>query len=180
MKRLGKRAGHILDLIHAPTPTPVHIKELAKLAGIRPNNLRARYISRLLAAGLIEGDETQGYTTPPDIEARLQRELEDSGCVEAERLQKIKHTREQDAYRTRKQNPAGEVMTQDEMDHGRIVRNADGTTEELKHWHVPLTTEEKPRTCKMVNGIAVHNDPLCEFDCSVGFGHTLRTREDAA
>lgn len=183
LKRLGKRAGHVLDLIYAATK-PVHIKELSDLTGIRQNNLKARYIKRLIGAGLIEEDQQDVYTTPADIEERLQRELEDSGCMEAEQRQKERHDREREAYRTRKQTPAGRVLSQAEMDAERkyreALKSADGTTGELEHFHAPLTKQDqwgKPRrTCHMRDGIAVHDDPLCDDDCAVAFG-TRATRE---
>lgn len=43
-------------------------------------------------------ESEDGYRTPDDIEARLLQELEDSGTIEAERLQRERIQREREAY----------------------------------------------------------------------------------
>jgi hypothetical protein len=50
-----------------------------------------------------------GYLTPEDFEGRMERELEESGCNEVERLQREKVAREQEAFRNRKARTPDEV-----------------------------------------------------------------------
>ncbi len=73
------------------------IETLSRRTGISPNHLKERYTNELVDTGLLE--EIEGvYTTPRDVESRLQQELEGSGCLEAERVQKERHGREREAY----------------------------------------------------------------------------------
>jgi hypothetical protein len=65
---------------------------------VRKNNLKPRYLNHLVELGLLE-EVDGGYVTPADIEARLERELEESGCNKAERLQRSKYEQERRAWR---------------------------------------------------------------------------------
>lgn len=94
---ITKRNGHILDYVSVHGL--VSRDELSKILGIRPRDLQRRYLNLLLSFGLIMVDEHQRYRTPDDINERLSRELEDSGCLDARKLQEEKYERERRAFR---------------------------------------------------------------------------------
>jgi hypothetical protein len=104
---IGKRNAQILDLIHA-SPTPVPLTELARSLNVkRPRNLM-RNMALLEDLALVEQVDG-GYMAPEDFEARMERELEESGCNEVETLQREKVAREQEAFRNRKAHTPDEV-----------------------------------------------------------------------
>jgi len=85
----------------------VPLAELARLLNVtRPRNLK-RNMALLEGLGLLEYVDG-GYVTPADFEARMERELEDSGCNEAERSQREAVAREQAAFRNRAVDKAPE------------------------------------------------------------------------
>jgi hypothetical protein len=94
---IGKRNGHIIDYVRALGRT-VSLEELAKHFGVRKNNLKTRYVNLIVELELLE-EVDGGYVTPIDIEERLQRELKESGQLEAEKLQEEKYERERQAWR---------------------------------------------------------------------------------
>jgi putative DNA primase/helicase len=107
---IGKRNAQILDIIHASN-TPVPLDTLARLLNIRGRgkyNLKYRNLALLKDLGLIEYVE-DGYITPEDFEQRMERELKESGCSQAERLQRERIAREQEAFRTREEHKADKV-----------------------------------------------------------------------
>jgi hypothetical protein len=120
--RLGKVCAWILDLVHASS-VPLTRKVLSERTGIAPKNLVPRYLSKLVTAGLLE-ETAEGYVTPINVEKILKDELEDSGCNDAERLQKERHTREREAYRTRTRK-TDKAPTEEDMDAMREQREQD-------------------------------------------------------
>jgi putative DNA primase/helicase len=94
---IGKRSAQIIDYVRA-LGRVVTLEEIAKHLGVRKNNLKKRNFALLLKLELLE-EVDGGYVTPADIEDRLERELEDSGCNKAERLQRSKYEQERRAWR---------------------------------------------------------------------------------
>ncbi len=95
---VGKVAGRVLDLIHyysRITGKPAPVGFLEERTATRRDNLKDRHIRRLLEANLILEVEG-GYTTPEDIEQRLEQELEDSGSNTKTRMQEEKNARERE------------------------------------------------------------------------------------
>jgi len=99
---IGKRNGHIIDYVRALGRT-VSLEELAKHFGVRKNNLKTRYVNLIVGLELLE-EVDGGYVTPIDIEERLQRELKESGQLEAEKLQEEQYERERQAWRQRRES----------------------------------------------------------------------------
>jgi putative DNA primase/helicase len=94
---IGKRNGQIIDFVYS-LGRVVSLKELAVHFDVRRNSLKSRNINVLLELGLLEENDN-GYVTPADIEDRLERELKESGCEEAEKLQAEAYERERKAWR---------------------------------------------------------------------------------
>lgn len=153
---IGKRRAQIVDYVHAQD-SAVNLDEIARLLGARARDVRTRYIPLLLDLGLLE--EVDGaYVTPADIEARLERFLEDSGMAQAERLQVERYERERQVWRSPRPTKTVSIPS-------------------------PPVNEVLAvgRSCYLdADGIAQHIDPLCDDDCSVSFGHTHRVKETAA
>ena len=106
---IGKRNAQILDIIYTSNQ-PVPLEQLAATLNMRKRDLQRRNLDLLSDLGLIEYKEG-GYITPTDFQQRLEREIQESGCAEAYELQKEKIEREREAFRTRKDRPAEEVLT---------------------------------------------------------------------
>jgi hypothetical protein len=100
---IGKKNAQILEYVHA-LGRVVTDEELAEHLGMRKNNMKTRNISLLLGLELLEPKEG-GYTTPKDIESRLERELEGSGCKQAHDLQRQQYERERMAWREAPSTP---------------------------------------------------------------------------
>ncbi len=100
---IGKKNAHILEYVHT-LGRVVTDEELAKHLGMRKNNMKTRNIKLLLGLELLEEKE-DGYVTPADIEKRLERELEESGCKEAHELQRQQYERERRAWREAPSTP---------------------------------------------------------------------------
>jgi len=94
---IGKRNAQIIDYIYF-LGRVVTLEELEKHLRVRKNNLKARYMNLLVELELLE-EKDDGYVTRTDIEERLQRELEGSGQLEAEKFQREKYKRERRAWR---------------------------------------------------------------------------------
>lgn len=95
---IGKRSAQIIDYVHT-LGRVVTADELAKHFETRKNNLKTRNLNTLIALELLK-EEDGGYITPEDIEERLERELEESGCNRVERLQRQKYEIERQGWRT--------------------------------------------------------------------------------
>jgi hypothetical protein len=121
---IGKRCAQIIDYIRALGEV-VTDEELAKHFDIRKNNLKARYMNLLVGLELLE-EVDSGYVTPTDIEERLQRELEESGQLDAEKLQREKYERERKAWRERGKATQPPVLTPHKQKpeiHQELIRN---------------------------------------------------------
>jgi hypothetical protein len=95
---VGKVAGRVLDLIHdlsRSTGKPVPVSLLEEKTDIRRDNLKSRPIRKLIEARLILEVEG-GYTTPPDVEERVERELEESGCNKKKRQDEEKNAKDRE------------------------------------------------------------------------------------
>lgn len=120
VKRLGKVCAWILDMVYAAR-TAVPISFLSERTGIAQNHLPERYMKKLIVAGLIKQTE-EGYMATTNVKEVLAEELEVSGCNDAAGLQKERHDREREAYRTRK---AEKAPTEEEMDALREQRGVE-------------------------------------------------------
>ncbi len=159
---VGKAAARVLDLIHdysSSTGKPVPVSLLEEKTDIRRDNLKSRPIRKLIEARLILEVEG-GYTTPPDVEERVEWELEISGCNKKKRQDEEKHAKEREIsfiHRMRKTGadfdriaeltgrPVSEIMdilkppdeapTYEELDRlkeDREIRDADGYIGDLQ------------------------------------------------
>jgi hypothetical protein len=118
---LVKVCGWILDMVSA-SQNAVSLSFLSERTGVRPNNLKKRYIIPMMVAGLIRETE-EGYMTTTNVEEALKDELEVSGCNERADLQRERHEREREAYRMRKNEKTDVAPTEEEMDAVREQRD---------------------------------------------------------
>ncbi len=100
---IGKKSAQVIDYVHA-LGRVVTADELAKHFRMRKNNLKTRNISVLVGLDLLE-ERDGGYITPADIEDRLERELEESGCKDVQELQRQQYERERRAWREAPSTP---------------------------------------------------------------------------
>jgi len=117
---LVKVCGWILDMVSA-SQNAVSLSFLSERCGVRPNNLKKRYIIPMTVAGLIRETE-EGYMTTENVEQALKDELEISGCNERADLQRERHNREREAYHMRKNEKTDTAPSQEEMDTMREQR----------------------------------------------------------
>ncbi len=94
---IGKKAARILAYVYY-SGKPVSLDKLAEHIGTRKNALKARNIGVLLQLGLLVETDA-GYTTPDDLIKRLENDLQASGIVEVEDLQRQKYEREREAFK---------------------------------------------------------------------------------
>lgn len=123
LNSLVKVCGWILDMVHA-SQTALPLSFLSERTGIRPNNLKKRYIIPMTVAGFIKETE-DGYVATTNVEEALRDELEDSGCNERAKLQRERHDRERDAYSKRKNEKPDRAPTEEEMDAIREQRDSE-------------------------------------------------------
>jgi putative DNA primase/helicase len=153
IRSVGKVSAWILALVEAGYDT---LDTLETRTGIRRDHIKYRELAKLLDAGLIE-ERDGGYATPGNLESRMLNELHHSGCIERMERQERKNAGERKVYRIQRAAHAGwepegiaehygytveDVMhvlappehapSEEEMEENRIVRNADGTTDELE------------------------------------------------
>lgn len=134
VKRLGKVCAWILDMVYAASAA-VSLSFLSERTGIRKNDLKARYINQLIVAGLIKRTE-EGYMPTTNVKVVLEEEVEVSGCNDAAKLQRERHDREREAYRTRQEHkPEESVEVEDFEDFSDIP---------TKPLLSPLSVEGKP------------------------------------
>jgi hypothetical protein len=100
---IGKKSAQVIDYVHS-LGRAVTADELVKHFGMRKNNLMTRNIRPLVKLDLLE-ERDEGYITPADIEDRLERELEESGCKDAQELQRQQYERERRAWREAQSTP---------------------------------------------------------------------------
>jgi len=100
---IGPRSGQILDIVYS-SETAMMLEDIARRLNIRKDNLKSRHLNTLVDLGLLV-EEGGRYATPDDIEARLERELKDSGIEEAERLQRERYERGRERFRLGKVKP---------------------------------------------------------------------------
>jgi DNA-binding MarR family transcriptional regulator len=94
---IGKRNGQILDFVHSLNRV-VKLEEIAALLGARERDLKKRNIPLLLELELLK-EADGGYVVPTNLENRLERELEESGCNKAESVQRRNYEIERAAWR---------------------------------------------------------------------------------
>jgi hypothetical protein len=159
---VGMVAARVLDIIHyysRLTGEPATLEFIHERTRIRKNNLKDRPVRKLLEAGLILEVEG-GYTTPPDVEERVERELEISGCNKKKRRQEEKDAKDREIMHIHCMRKAGadfdviaaetgrsvafvmdvlkppdEAPSYEDLDRlkeGREIRNADGYIGDLQ------------------------------------------------
>jgi putative DNA primase/helicase len=117
-QRVGKLAALILERVVAAMESGgLTRRELAEALDRRACDLE-RKLAWLFADGLLLEDDAGRLSVPEDFAERLERELELSGCNDAERNDRERYEREREAYRKRHENrpdpvpekpPAGEI-----------------------------------------------------------------------
>jgi putative DNA primase/helicase len=124
LRRLGKLVALFIERVASAGEGGITERELADELSRRPDNVR-RVLVKALGAGLvIEGGDGR-FRVPPDLEWRLQRELEESGCEEA-RAQDIKRYREErDAFYSRRDRLPDEAPSEEDMERERLQRVQD-------------------------------------------------------
>jgi putative DNA primase/helicase len=188
---IGKRNGQILDYVNS-LGRAASLDEIAKLLGARARDIKIRNIALLLELELLK-PEQDGYVTPADIEERLERELEESGCKDASELQRQRYERERLVQRVRLLAKDGytpeKIATETDLDKGTVVellkpaQKAQPTVLILNGQEPVMVnpvaeTKTVKRSCYLdAQGIVHHVDPLCDDDCEFSFGFTQRIRE---
>jgi putative DNA primase/helicase len=124
LRRLGKLVALFIERVASAGEGGITERELADELSRRPDNVR-RVLVKALGAGLvIEGGDGR-FRVPPDLEWRLQRELEESGCEEA-RVRDIERYRdERDAFYSRRDRVADEAPSEEDMERERLQRVQD-------------------------------------------------------
>ncbi len=153
VKRLGKVCAWILDMVYAAR-TAVPVSFLSERTGIAQNHLPERYMKKLIAAGLIKQTE-EGYMATTNVKEVLAKELEVSGCNDAAGLQKERHDREREAYRTRKAHKAEKAPTEEEMDAVREQRGVEISTIHVEDFARELERLEKEMEEPALSDLAV-------------------------
>ena len=103
--------------------------ELAEHLGVGNHHLKTRNSKTLLTLELLE-EVDGGYITPTDLEERLERVLEESGCNKAERLQAEKYERERQAWRRAREEPGAKEVS--EVNPTVLIKDYQERTELLK------------------------------------------------
>ncbi len=106
---ITKRGAEILVFVHVQGRRVVTEEEIAKHLGARARDIRTRNLPTLVGLGLMV-EKDGGYVTPEDIEERLVEELESSGSLKAERLQRETYQREREAYEYHRNGIAPKVV----------------------------------------------------------------------
>lgn len=182
VKCIGKLAGDVLLRLVELGGENVALKNLAKSMGRRSNDLKTRQIPTLVDAGVITCGDDGLITVVEDVEDRLEAHLKDSGCYQIAQLQRQRHEREREAYRTRNERKADAAPTAEQMAAEKKTREvveeaemrireeyaqAQGTIDELEKHNEFFDTFEPTNTNqlllppKAVDGIYYH-DALCE------------------
>jgi hypothetical protein len=148
-KTIGKRCGQILDYVYG-LQRVVTFKEIADLIGGRPNNIKARYIKRLLARELLI-EKDGGYITPDDIEDSLERILEEDGITQAEKKQRDRYEEQRRLWRMVEQKKPTvlikdyqEPTVQKEMVKNIPALSADGIVYHTPECNCWLCDEDAP------------------------------------
>jgi hypothetical protein len=159
---VGMVAARVLDIIHyysRLTGEPAPIGFLEERTNTRRDNLKDRPIRKLIEARLILEVEG-GYTTPENVEERLDEELEDSGCDAKTRQDEEKNAKDREISLIHRMRKAGADFDRiarltgrsvafvmdilkipdlapsyddlDRLKERREIRNADGYIEELE------------------------------------------------
>jgi putative DNA primase/helicase len=123
LDRLGKYAALILEYVaEHGEEDGLTLPELARGLDRKAGNIASsKAFKSLLSAGVLL-EEDGRFKAPHDFEWRLQVELEQSGCVEARRLDAKRYARERSAFRSRDKNEPGEAPSQEDMDRVRSER----------------------------------------------------------
>ena len=122
LSRLPVKCAHVLDLIIYQFGGVATLDEIASRLR-RPDskqperkqrhNVRTRYLAPMVSVGLLSEHDGR-YALPTDAEERLAEYLDLSGCDEAERLQRARFEREQQA---REQTPDDLPTPPDDTGH---------------------------------------------------------------
>jgi putative DNA primase/helicase len=103
---IGPRRAQILDYVHS-IPNPVTLVEISSYLEQSKSYVKSQHLKRLLDEGLLVEVEEEVYDTPPQVEERFERHLEDSGCAAREQRQREAVERERFAWRLKQSEKAG-------------------------------------------------------------------------
>jgi putative DNA primase/helicase len=124
LRRLGKLVALLVERVSLSGEGGVTERELADELSRRPDNVH-RVLVKALGAGLVMEGEAGRFRTPSDLEWRLQRELEESGCVEAHERDVNRYREEREAFYSRRDRVADEGPSEEDMERERLQRVQD-------------------------------------------------------